>query len=76
MTLEEYVEGHQSKDSFCYWLEQKTDPVGRLITGGAGYGFNVYYSKKNSATLFRKEEKEKLRLKMRQTRDWKLSKQD
>jgi hypothetical protein len=49
MTLEEYVEGHQSKDSFCYWLEHKTDPVGKLMPGGSGLGFNVYYSKKGGA---------------------------
>jgi DNA polymerase III delta prime subunit len=51
MTLEDYVEGHQSKDSFCYWLEHKTDPVGKFMPGGSGYGFNVYYSQKKGAYI-------------------------
>ncbi len=53
MTLLEYVEGHQpvNRDSFSYWLEHTTDPVGRLTAGGSGYGFNVYYSKKKSSYI-------------------------
>lgn len=49
LTLDEYVEGHKSKDSFCYWLEHTTDPVGKFMPGGSGYGFNVYYSQTKNA---------------------------
>lgn len=51
MTLEDYVVGHQSKNSFCYWLERKTEPVGKLFTGGSGYGFNLYYSQEKGAYI-------------------------
>lgn len=51
MTLEEYVVGHGSRESFCYWVERQTDIVGRLLAAGAGNAFNVYYSKKNSSYI-------------------------
>jgi hypothetical protein len=59
MTLQEYVVGLQSKDSFCYWLEQKTKPVGRLLAGGAGYSFNVYYRKRDSTYVIQEGNKGK-----------------
>ena len=30
LSLEDYVEGKGSKDSFCYWVEWKTSELGRI----------------------------------------------
>ena len=42
MTLEEYTDINRS-DSFCYWLERKTDALGG-ISGGSSYKFGIYKS--------------------------------
>ncbi len=51
MTLEKYTNLNRD-DSFCYWLEFKTLPLGS-IGGGASYKFNYYCplnEKKSSPT--------------------------
>ena len=48
MTLEEY-NYLGSKDSFCYWLESKTYPLGS-IWGGSSYKFGIFEFDKNSKT--------------------------
>lgn len=40
MTLDEYT-NLDKKDSFCYWLEYKTDKLGS-IKGGSSYKFGIY----------------------------------
>ena len=40
MTIEEYTNLNKS-DSFCYWLEQKTNELGG-ITGGSSFKFGIY----------------------------------
>lgn len=40
MTLEEYTNLNK-KDSFCYWLEQRTNDLGG-ITGGSSFKFGIY----------------------------------
>ena len=44
LTLDKYVIG--KKDTFCYWLEQKLDKLGRIRGGStADKKFGVYYGK-------------------------------
>lgn len=43
MTIDEYVEGKQSKNSFCYLLERKLKPLGS-ISGINSSIFGVWYS--------------------------------
>jgi len=40
MTLDEYTNLNK-KDSFCYWLEQRTNDLGG-ITGGSSFKFGIY----------------------------------
>ena len=40
MTLEQYTNLNRS-DSFCYWLESKTEIIGS-IWGGSAYKFGIY----------------------------------
>jgi hypothetical protein len=48
LTLMDYGLGtEQSKDSFCYWLERKTEELGS-IRGGSSVKFGVYWSKKDN----------------------------
>lgn len=39
MTLQEYT--NLNKNSFCYWLESKTDKLGS-IWGGSSFKFGIY----------------------------------
>lgn len=41
MTLEQYT-NLKKTDSFCYWLERKTDQLGS-IWGGSSYKFGIYH---------------------------------
>ncbi len=46
MTLREYALGHEgTKDSFCYWLEWKTEQLGS-VKGGSVSKFGVWWSQK------------------------------
>jgi 5-methylcytosine-specific restriction protein B len=46
LTLETYALGHpQSHDSFCYWLEFKTEPLGS-IQGGSAAKFGIWFGSK------------------------------
>lgn len=47
MTLEEYT--NLDKDSFCYWVEQKTNDLGS-IRGGSSFKFGVYKKGSNKKT--------------------------
>jgi hypothetical protein len=47
MTLEEYT--NLEKDSFCYWVEQKTIDLGS-VRGGNAFKFGVYKKGSNSKT--------------------------
>lgn len=45
LTFEEYALGHtQSQDSFCYWLEWKTGPLGS-VRGGNTWKWGVWWDK-------------------------------
>ena len=48
MTLEEYTDTNR-KNSFCYWLEQKTNALGG-IRGGSSYKFGIYHMGEDSTT--------------------------
>lgn len=48
MTIDEYVEGKQSKNSFCYLLERKLKALGS-ISGINSSIFGVWYSSKHQA---------------------------
>lgn len=41
MTLEQYAERDEKRDSFCFWLESKTSELGS-IWGGSAYKFQIY----------------------------------
>jgi 5-methylcytosine-specific restriction protein B len=51
MTLEQYAEGQESKDNFCYWLEFKTSALGAIGVGSA-YNFGVFWSRKAQRWAF------------------------
>lgn len=54
LTLERYAVGHEgSADSFCYWLEFKTRPLGG-IGGGSAAKFGVWWSEKAGRWAWRK----------------------
>jgi len=45
LSFEEYALGHaQSQDSFCYWLEWKTGPLGS-VRGGNTWKWGVWWDK-------------------------------
>ena len=47
MTIDEYVQGKQSKTSFCYILERSLKGLGNM-SGQYATKFGVRYSKENS----------------------------
>ncbi len=51
MTIDEYVEGKQSKNSFCYLLERKLKPLGS-ISGINSSIFGVWYSAEQQGYKF------------------------
>lgn len=52
MTIDEYVIGKGNKESFCYWLEQKLDKLGRIKGGStAPKKFGVYFGRTKSDPL-------------------------
>lgn len=51
MKLDEYVQGKQNKDSFCYGVEWILDPLGK-ITGSNCSKFGIYYSAKEEEYIF------------------------
>jgi len=51
MTLENYVIGKESKESFCYLIERKLIKLGSIL-GGPSKKFGIYYSKKNNSYEF------------------------
>lgn len=44
MQLSDYAQGLESKDTFCYWLEFKTAPLGRIGMGSAK-NWKVYWQR-------------------------------
>jgi Domain of unknown function (DUF3883) len=52
LTLDHYVQGKGSKESFCYWLERKTADLGH-IQGAPAIKFGVFYNKKNNRYKFK-----------------------
>ncbi len=54
LTLDEYVQGKGSKDSFCYWVERKLTDLGH-IQGATADKFGIYYSKEQNAYRFVKK---------------------
>ncbi len=49
MTLEKYALGHsKSRDSFCYWLEWRTQPLGS-VRGGTSTKWGVWWSQAENA---------------------------
>jgi HNH endonuclease len=51
LSLDDYVEGKGSKDSFCYWVEWKTSELGR-IQGANASKFGVFFDKKTQHYKF------------------------
>ena len=51
LTLEEYVQGKRSKESFCYWVERETSVLGH-IQGAPSPKFGIYFSKETNAFKF------------------------
>jgi hypothetical protein len=51
LSLEDYVEGKGSKESFCYWVEWKTSELGR-IQGSPSTRFGVFFGKKTQRYEF------------------------
>jgi hypothetical protein len=54
LTLDEFVQGKRSKDSFCYWVERETTDLGH-IQGAPSTKFGIYYSKKKNGFQFTKK---------------------
>jgi DNA polymerase III delta prime subunit len=48
LTLEDYALGLESKDGFCYWLEQTLADLGRIGAGPA-WKFGVWWSRSDNA---------------------------
>jgi DNA polymerase III delta prime subunit len=48
LTLDSYCMGSGTKDSFCYWLEQKLEPLGKFSPGKSGNQVYLIYLSKNS----------------------------
>jgi hypothetical protein len=46
LSLDDYVEGKGSRDSFCYWVEWKTSELGR-IQGSNASKFGVFFDKES-----------------------------
>lgn len=51
LSLDQYVEGKSSKESFCYWVEWKTSGLGR-IQGSPSIKFGVFFSPKANRYQF------------------------
>lgn len=47
LTLEDYALGLESRDGFCYWLEQKLADLGRIGAGPA-WKFGVWWSRSDN----------------------------
>lgn len=53
LSLEQYVVGKNSHNSFCYWLETTLRPLGSIKGGSpADKKFGIYYSKDNESYNF------------------------
>lgn len=54
LTLEEYALGHSdSKDSFCYWLEWETQPLGS-VRGGSSAKWGIWWNQNEGSWSFNK----------------------
>jgi hypothetical protein len=62
LTLENYVQGKDSKDTFCTWVEHKTKDLG-VIGGSPAIKFTIYYSPELKSYITTKKIAEKLRIK-------------
>src|ERR1039457_6263014 len=51
LSLDDYVEGKGSKDSFCYWVEWTTSELGN-IHGSPARRFGVFFDKKTQRYTF------------------------
>lgn len=51
LTLENYVIGTGSRDTFCYWVERETRILGSML-GAQAIKFKVYYSKPKNSYLW------------------------
>ena len=52
MTIDDYVEGKNRKDTFCYILERDLDQLGTILGSFASPKFGLYYSKKEKRYKF------------------------
>lgn len=52
MTIDDYVEGKNRKDTFCYILERDLDQLGTILGSFASPKFGLYYSKKERQYKF------------------------
>lgn len=53
MTIEEYAEGHEDRDNFCYRVERKLNGLGSA-RGGTAKKFGIYYSKDDQKYIINK----------------------
>ena len=51
MKLDDYVQGKQNKESFCYGVEWLLDPLGKIV-GSNCSKFGIYYSEKDQEYRF------------------------
>jgi len=51
LSLDDFVQGKGSKDSFCYWVERKTEPLGQ-IRGSPASKFGVFFDKQTRRYKF------------------------
>ena len=54
MQIDDYVQGKQNKESFCYYLENRFESLGR-ITGSNAYKFGVFFSQEKKHYNFTKK---------------------
>ena len=52
MSIDEYIEGKDSKSSFCYQIEHKMKSIGDIRGAFLMPKFGLYYSKKNNDYVF------------------------
>ena len=52
MSLDEYVVGKDSKDSFCYWIENRLNALGN-IHGATAFKFGIYFGRTKSDSTYK-----------------------
>lgn len=55
LSMDDYVEGKGSRDSFCYWLEFGTSDIARIGGRPGTHKFGVWYEKKSGMYSYAKK---------------------